>query len=257
MFYFQKPTGGLYVGKRLLQPPHVSEHSANAPVRIVFVSDLHMRRGYEEILETVFSVTQALKPEMLIFGGDISEFDDGVNLFCERAKRMNVPYGMFAVEGNNDTQRFKGDEGAFRSELEKAGIRLLSNECAVVSIPRRQKMEIGGVADIFKHTPSAKGLFSSEEGVYRILVSHAPHAFLLRECETPPELMLSGHTHGGQINVLCFTCYELLGYERKFRFTHLSGDRRIGRSRVIVSNGIGTSKFPIRFGARPEIHLIT
>lgn len=256
MFYFAKPEGGLYFGKRLLNPPAVREMISDAPVRIVFLSDLHLRRGQDALIENTARLVETLRPELLLIGGDIAEYRDGARAFADRFSAISPEYGSFAVCGNNDDQRFQKDPEEFVRIMQSGGIRVLLNECARIPLGKGH-IELAGVKDSFLNTPCAKGLFSKEEGAYRILLSHMPLASTLSECDPAPDLMLSGHTHGGQINVLRLTCYELLGYEHRYRYTHISGEKRIGKTLCLVSNGIGTSKYPVRFGAEPQIHLIT
>ncbi|MBQ3078900.1 MAG: metallophosphoesterase family protein [Clostridia bacterium] len=257
MFYFQKPTGGLYYGKKLLNAPHVTQNRIGIPARTVFVSDIHLRKNQETLLDRLTAQIRELQPELLLFGGDISEYNDGILQFVSEMKNVHAKYGIFAVCGNNDSQRFDWNPEQLKIELSKGGVTLLLNECARIPLENGKHMEIAGLKDAYFHEPQLTGLFSKENDVFRVLLSHMPLKKFVSETDVKPNLMLSGHTHGGQINVLGLTCYELLNYEGKYQYTHLSGEKQFGDTLVIVSNGIGTSKYPVRFGARPEIHLIT
>ena len=256
MFYFTKPVGGLYMGKALVKPPFVEYVNIGAPVRIFFASDLHIRPNTLKTAENVISCIRSLSPDLVLFGGDFSEFDDGFLKFFELLKGVSVPMGMFSVEGNNDVTRFSGDKEKIKRVMQDAGVCLLRNECARISL-NGKKIEIAGARNAYFETPDVKGLFSDDESAYRILLAHEPVKKTLADAQGRADLMLSGHTHGGQVNVMGFTCYELLGYERKFRYTHLAGMKKLSNTRVLVSRGIGTSKFAVRFGARPEVHMIT
>ena len=76
----------------------------------------------------------------------------------------------------------------------------------------------------------------------------------------PPDLILSGHTHGGQVRLLGLTPYDFL-YDgvppRGQRFFTVRGVRREGDSVLVVSGGLGSSKLPLRINCPPEMQMIT
>lgn len=255
MFYFSKPAGGLYVGEQLVKPPFVQKIHLGLPAKTLFLSDLHIRKNTLKTAENVIDSMKALAPELILLGGDYSEYDDGFIAFFEKLSEIKPVYGIYAVEGNNDVTRFSGDREKARRIIEKSGARLLRDECACVHT-QKGEIEILGARDAYFEDTHPEGLFSERKNIYRILLAHEPLKSTLSAVDGKADLMLSGHTHGGQINVLGFTCYELLGYESKFHYTHLAGMKTIGNTKALVSRGIGTSKFSIRFGARSEIHLI-
>lgn len=252
MIYFTKPTSGILAGKRLLQPPPVVRFPIDVPLRIAFIADLHVRKRALFMAETAATVLAGLKPDLLLVGGDMAECDEGeVRVFSALMDALgDVP--IFAVPGNNDDVRFDRSRETLRREIERFGAHLLLNECARLCV-RGVKLEIAGVEDGLRHEPDARGLFSAEPDTYRVLLSHAPHAFLLRQCH--PDLMLSGHTHGGQWNFLGLTPYSLPFYEHKTRYTHLSGLRTIDGTLCAVTNGVGYSRQALRIGARPDVML--
>lgn len=253
MYLFTRPSGGLYLGKRLLNPPTVTRVHAGAPGKIAFVADPHIRPNGAFMADTIAKQVAALRPNLVLLGGDYGEYDEGETYFFESLASFLPGTPMFAVPGNNDDARFGGDREYLFGLMRKCGVTPLINECARVTV-NGTTVEIAGVDDAYLHEPSAKDLFSGGGSAYRVLLSHAPHRFLLDE--SAPDLMLAGHTHGGQINVCGLTCYVLIRYEPRFKYTHIAGVKRVGNTVCVVSRGIGTSKFPIRFGARPEIHLI-
>lgn len=252
MFYFTKPTGGILAGKQMLQPPSVVRFSIDAPLRIAFIADLHVRPRALFMAETAAETLSGLKPDVLLVGGDMAECDEGETRVFLAFRNVLGDVPIFAVPGNNDDMRFDRTRGTLRREIERFGARLLLNECARLTV-RGVKLEIAGVEDALRHEPDARGLFSGEEDAYRVLLSHAPHAFLLDQCR--PNLMLSGHTHGGQWNLLGLTPYSLPFYEHKARYTHLSGVRTVDGVLCAVTNGVGYSRQALRIGARPDVML--
>lgn len=180
MFYFTKPTGGMYAGKKLLQPPPVVRFPIDAPLRLAFIADLHVRRHALFMAETAAEVVARLKPDAVLVGGDMAECDEGETRVFSAFRDALGDTPILAVPGNNDDVRFDRTRETLRREIERFGARLLLNECARL-IVRGVKLEIAGVEDGLRHEPDARGLFSEEPDAYRVLLSHAPHAFLLKQ----------------------------------------------------------------------------
>ena len=256
---FARPSGLIRMGKALFRPPKLVEMRVGAPARILFIADVHLRKDHPEMAERVVSSCTKAAPDLILLGGDLAEYGEGLDVFL-RALRGAFPLApVCAVPGNNDDGILDGDRKAQAGVYAKYGAEYLCNEARRFTFCGRG-VTVAGVEDAYTHTPSAEGLFfpegSSEEDEdkndYRILLSHAPHRFLL---DAGADLMLCGHTHGGQINVLGLTCY-LLPYEARFDYALLSGCCRFGRTLLLVSRGVGYSKYPVRVGADSEIHLI-
>lgn len=249
MRFFAPPRGGILLGKRLYAAPTLRTEKLGAPGRFLFISDLHLRKEHPEALSHLLAACGDVRADAVFLGGDLAEYEDGREKCLKALSERFAGLPIFAVPGNNDRYEEDEDRAKERAQYEGFGIRLLLNERADFSV-NGVKVQVVGVDDALRHEPRAEGLF--DEGGYKVLLSHAPHSFLLKE---QPDLFLSGHTHGGQINVCGLTAY-LLNYEPYYRLAALAGTRRVGKTALLVSRGIGCSKLPIRVGANPEIHLI-
>ncbi len=248
--YFATPKGGIRFRKRLYVRPKLRLTEAKAPLRILFVSDLHLRPSHSEMARICFEAAADSKPDIICLGGDMAEYDEGLKIALEELRRAFPKQPVFAVPGNNDDLRLDGDRQAQAELYAEYGCEYLLNEARFVETPK-QRVCIVGTEDGYSHEPDVSGLI--DRGCYSVLLAHAPHRTLLAE---QPDLLLSGHTHGGQINVLGFTCYGFLRYEPRFEFALLAGTKTFGRTLAVVSRGIGWSKYPVRVGADPEIYLI-
>lgn len=244
------------MGKALTKPPFVQRLCLGLPARTLFLSDLHIRPNTLMTIENILSAIQTLEPELILMGGDYAEYDEGFIRFFSAISSVRPRLGIFAVEGNNDVTRFSGDRDRVKTEMEKSGVRLLRDECVKIDTGKGE-IELLGARDAYFENTRPGGLFTDDKAAYKILLAHEPLKSTLEAVCGRADLMLSGHTHGGQVNALGLTCYEILNYEKDFHYTHIAGLKKIQNTKVLVSRGVGTSKFSVRFGARAEIHLIT
>jgi uncharacterized protein len=131
---------------------------------------------------------------------------------------------------------------------------LLINECLQLTLKNKQILFtgvddfLGGHADIQKSTEKY------QPSDFHIILNHCPeYSETIQhelQSETPANLILSGHTHGGQINIFGYIPFMPKGSGR-----FVSGWYTDRQPNIYVSKGIGTSKIPARFGARAEIAL--
>lgn len=240
-------------------------------LKIAFLSDIHIATYYKP-REAAALVEQvgALGADLLLLGGDYAESLAYQRAFFPMLAALRPRLGAFGVMGNNDRECFGSSFPLLRSLAQKNGVRLLINEQAVVE-ENGARIFIGGVDEYKYGAPNAKGMFrGAGENDLRILLSHYPHVAdrAVGQAALPPHLLLSGHTHGGQIAPFGLSCYAF-GYEhehtRGSRHFFISGWREFEEPlpgggthtmRMLVSNGIGESLMPLRINAPRQIHLI-
>jgi len=233
-------------------------------MRVLFASDFHVRAHHSDrAIRAISDAAAAEEPDLILLGGDYAE---GVRALAKfvRASDFSAPLGVYAVRGNNDHVR--GGAPRLKKQLAQCGAKLLLNGSARIPLPGGE-LEIIGIDDHLKGHPDEKRAFSRQNGGdYRIFLSHFP---ILPE-EEEPDLMLSGHTHGGQIRLFGLDPYST-GLERKHLSRKLSpaaikkigyplavaGQGKTGKTDWIVSRGIGMSRLEIRLGCPAEMHLIT
>jgi hypothetical protein len=157
------------------------------------------------------------------------------------ATRLKAP--AMAVLGNHDPIEIV-------SGLEAAGIRVLLNECEPV-VRGAERIFIAGIDDqhFFRTGDIAKAAATIPHGEFAILLSHTPEMFGQAE-DAHFHLMLSGHTHGGQI-CLPGSIPVTLDAQLPRRFG--AGAWRCGELQGYTSVGVGTSIAPVRLNCPPEI----
>jgi len=221
-------------------------------VKIVFLSDIHHGRTFQlEKLKALIELTNNLHPDIILLGGDYVTHDAGsIITFFDAACELSAPLGIFGVLGNHDR-----NTDALLSEqcMSEAGITLIDNY-AVWVYKGDDRIRIGGVGDL---TTNIQDIEPMLEGTIKedlmILVTHHPdYAELLPENRI--DLMLSGHTHGGQIS---FLGKWVPPWPSAAKMKYLTGVVKEGNTTVIISNGIGTVGPPIRIFATPQIWEIT
>ena len=214
-------------------------------LKALFVSDVHLRPSVSDAkLGALIDTIRSAQAELLLLGGDYAETDADCARFFQALSACDFPLGAYAVPGNNDPQ----ETDVLARMMAPARVVLLKNRCAQVNL-KGNRLEIGGCDERKFGFPRTRNLFSGRAG-YRILLSHYPAR---PDCAC--ELMLSGHTHAGQINLLGLTPYSI-GFEREFRHMAIRGLHRFGEMQLLVGNGIGVSRLPLRVGASPRIYLL-
>lgn len=225
-------------------------------LRALFVTDLHvLPRTTRAEIEALVAQIAATEAQLLLLGGDYSDDAGDCVRFFEALGRLRFPLGGFGVLGNNDAEAWEGNLKALRVIMKKAGCRLLVNQS--VDLPYNGgRLCVGGVDEHHYGHPRPDTLWRNHpsEGRYRVLLSHYP--VLPKE---RPDLMLCGHTHGGQFNLLGLTPYAI-GFERFNRprraSVAISGLHDVDGMKLLVSKGVGASRLQLRVGVRPEIDLL-
>lgn len=221
-------------------------------VRIVFLSDIHLGRTFHlDKLKALFELTNGLSPDLILLGGDyVTNDPELIEPFFKEAQVLEAKLGIYGVLGNHDRNT---DAMLSEKYMGLAGITLLDNYAVWVH-KGGSRIRIGGVGDLTTHIQNIKPMLEgTTKSDLMILVTHHPdYAELLPEDRI--DLMLCGHTHGGQIS---FMGRWIPPWPGSAKLKYLTGVIKEGGTTVIVSNGIGTVGPPIRIFAAPQIWEIT
>jgi predicted MPP superfamily phosphohydrolase len=219
---------------------------------VAFLADIH--HGPFTNLDYVTAVvrtTLALQPDVVVLGGDYSLRDRRYIRPClDVFGALRAPLGVYGVLGNHDywhgeAETKKGLAAAKVTELTNAGVWLTRGS---------DRVRLAGVDDLWTGRVDVRAaLGDATRDDACLLVSHNPD---LAETLRDPRvgLMLSGHTHGGQV---VFPTGGAPWIPSRYGRKYLHGLVEAPETRVYVSRGLGTTGVPIRIGSRPEINLIT
>jgi predicted MPP superfamily phosphohydrolase len=224
-------------------------------LRVALVSDLHAGAphiGVRRVAE-VAALTQAQHADLVCLLGDFVDpevtfgREIAPELVAEPLGMVHAPYGVLAVLGNHD---WRTDGPRVTNALRAAGATVLENEAVELG----NGLWVAGVEDPTERVPDlGAALRGVPQGAPLLVLSHDPDLFP----SMPPfvALTLSGHTHGGQVN---------LGSPLRARvIPSLFGDRYSrghvveGGRHLYVTSGVGTSNHPVRFARPPEIVVLT
>ncbi len=223
--------------------------SPGGKVRLLQISDLHLS-NFNSYFAKVAKQVADLQPDLIVLTGDYLEQERNIRGVLSFLKELKATHGIYAVQGNWEYwSRLEGEN--LRRHFAGVGVKLLINE--------RADLEINGRAlSIFglDYPSSTDYLNRLQEEVdpkrFNLLLSHVP-AFAHEQLNQHINLILSGHTHGGQVRLPFLPPFYLPRYSGRF----VAGFYHVSQYRIplYVSRGVGTSVLPLRFFCRPEIGL--
>lgn len=237
--------------------------------RIAFASDFHLKSKFKERqLRGTVKALQALAPDVLMLGGDYQEGCEYVEPLFDELAKATPPDGIYAVLGNNDYERCTQ---LIRETMRANGIQLMEDSTAFIHRGADSIIVWGAnaYAERYATAPpnrsrggrpgSAISVSSPTGGVeeaspFVILLTHTPD--YIEESEASiADLALAGHTHGGQVTLFgLYAPVTASKYGMRYR-TGLKHNRQ--GIPIIISNGLGTSRHPIRMFAPTDIVIVT
>jgi predicted MPP superfamily phosphohydrolase len=219
--------------------------AAHAGLRIGFLTDLHRSfTGTHDMIAKAVALVMAERPDLVVLGGDYVTNADRryMEPAAEALAPLSAPQGVFAVLGNHD------DDREMPAALAARHVAVLRDARTRLTI-RGEPLDIVGirywtnrVADI---TRLLRGASPNT-----MLLAHTPKRLAEAAALSIP-LMLSGHTHGGQIVL------PGLGAVAAREFPVIAGSARRENTAVFVSRGVGTVYVPVRISCPPEVAILT
>jgi uncharacterized protein len=219
-------------------------------LRVVHLSDIHHSpfTGREQV-ERAVEVANSLQPDVIALTGDyVSHEREYVRPCAEMLGKLKARCGVYAVLGNHDNWV---DAELITDLFSAEGIRVLKNE-GLRFEDKGASFWLAGVDDTMvglEDLPLA--LAGSREEEMKLLLAHNP-VILRRAARAGVDLVLSGHTHGGQV-----TWRSERSASGRVRRRILRGLGRRGGTQIYVTRGLGTVVLPVRYGCLPEVALLT
>ncbi|MGD6956295.1 metallophosphoesterase [Rossellomorea aquimaris] len=205
-------------------------------ISIFFISDIHKREVSNGIIDEVRG-----KADFVIIGGDLLEKGVPYSRVEQNLDKLLTLGTVYFVWGNNDHEV---NTNRLKDIFKQKGIIEIVNDSVKVPI-HNGKINMIGVDDASTQRASySSALKKTIPHEFNILISHDPRLVRQVRKEEGIDLMLSGHTHGGQIRLFGWGLYKKGRLEK------------LPQTTILVSNGYGTTALPLRLGAPAETHLL-
>jgi uncharacterized protein len=218
---------------------------ALAGFRIGLLTDLHRSRwvSHDDIEHAVAMLLRE-QPHLIIIGGDFVTWGDRhyVNPSAEALATLAAPHGVFGILGNHD------DDRDMPAALAAQGVEMLKDARTRI-VARGTAIDLIGIRYWTRRLSDIAPLVRAATG-FPILLAHDPRR-LAEAADLNVPLVLSGHTHGGQVVL------PLVGAVAAQKFPVLAGVGRRAHTTVFVSRGVGTVYVPVRVSCPPEVAVLT
>ena len=248
---------GYYYARRALEVTRVTVPVSGlvpdlSGLRIGLITDVHRSRWvpHEDVANAVAMLMHE-HPDVIVLGGDYVTWggdrdrrgDRGyVGPSAETLGALSAPHGVFGILGNHD------DDHDMPAALAARGVQILKDARTRLTI-RNEHLELVGLRFWTKRAADIAAALRGAQGTV-ILLAHDPRRLTEAQALKIP-LVLSGHTHGGQVVL------PLAGALAATQFPVLSGLARRGGTRIFVSRGVGTVYLPVRLNCPPEVAVLT
>jgi hypothetical protein len=216
-------------------------------LRVGMITDVHHSAtvSVDDVTRAVTLLKEAA-PDIIVLGGDYVSFFDReyIGPVAELLAPLAAvaPHGAFAVLGNHD------DEKEMPAALAARGFTVLKDQRTALTI-RNERLDIAGIR-FWTRTPGEIASVLKGTGGTTLLLAHDPRR-LAEAAALDVQLVLSGHTHGGQVTV------PAVGAIVGRKFPVLSGYATRENTSIFVSRGVGTVYLPVRINCPPDVAVLT
>ena len=220
--------------------------SALDGLRVGMITDVHHSSvvSAEDVTRAVTLLKDAA-PDIVVLGGDYVSFFDRayISPVAELlAPLTSAPQGAFAVLGNHD------DEKEMPAALSARGFSVLKDQRTSLMI-KGERLDLAGIR-FWTRTPGEIANVLKGTGGTTVLLAHDPRR-LVEAAALDVQLVLSGHTHGGQVIV------PAVGALAGRKFPVLAGYAMRDNTSIFVSRGVGTVYVPVRINCPPDVAVLT
>ncbi len=227
-------------------------------VRIVQLTDLHLSiaGAPRSMIERAVATAVALKPDLIVLTGDY--FHDGIPRSLDLLAPLVEAAPTMAVLGNHDYLQRRIGANLIARELARQGITVLRND--LIAFVHHG---VAGIVVGFDDDDTGPG--ADVDGIVARMQGKSPSLVLVHEPDAierfPPawaSLTLSGHTHGAQIRLSPIRTFDWIEWPISgMQSEYPRGWFDVRGNRLYVSRGLGVSRLPLRFAARPELACFT
>ena len=219
--------------------------AALSGLRIGFITDVHRSDAVpHELIARAVTMLMKEAPDLVVLGGDYVTWGDRhfVVPAAEALAPLSAPHGVYAVLGNHD------DDRDMPAALAASGAVVLRDARTRLTI-RGETLDLAGIRYWTRRVGDVAHVLRGASPTL-ILLAHNPLR-LAEAAQLAVPLVLSGHTHGGQVVL------PVIGAVAAREFPVIAGRGRRGSTEIFVSRGIGTVYIPVRVNCPPEVAVLT
>jgi predicted MPP superfamily phosphohydrolase len=214
-------------------------------LRIALITDVHRSLwvSHDDVTRAV-AMAMAEAPDVIVLGGDYVTWGDReyVPAAAEALGPLSAPFGVFGILGNHD------DDHDMPAALAARGVQMLKDTRTTVGV-KGEAVDFVGIRYWTKRGSDLASIVRGATG-FPVLLAHDPRR-LVEAAALKIPLVLSGHTHGGQVVL------PGIGAIAKQKFPVLAGTARRDQTTIFVSRGVGTVYVPVRINCPPEVAILT
>jgi len=241
--------GFMYERHRLavarVEVPIVDLPTALAGLRVGLLTDVHRSRwvSHDDVAHAVTALMNE-QPDLIILGGDYVTWGDRsfVRPSADALLPLSAPHGVFGILGNHD------DDHDMPAALSARGVQVLRDARTRIVV-KNEPIDLVGIRYWTRRASDIAPLVRGVTGTV-ILLAHDPRRLGEAAALNVP-LVLSGHTHGGQVVL------PIIGAVAAQKFPVVAGIGRRAKTTIFVSRGIGTVYVPVRINCPPEVAVLT
>jgi len=230
--------------------------------KIVFITDIQADHYTDEgRLSNYLNKVNSLNPDLILIAGDlITTGPDYIELSAREVGKLKAKYGVYSCIGDHDNWAYRNDYARSLAEVKSAlnyhGVQMIDNDLKTINVDSAV-IAITFITSTYVETVPQNVLDSlafNNDGDLKIFLTHQPQPYLIESGQKNNfDLLLAGHTHGGQITFL-FPFVQLT--PTMLETSYIRGDFWFNNMLMIVSRGLGMSLAPVRYNSTPEITLI-
>jgi predicted MPP superfamily phosphohydrolase len=237
----------MQISRFFVSKPVFYSSKLNKEIRITQISDYHSNSLINK--EKLLMEIKRFNPHIIVLTGDIidkrtNDMDSSIDLLRRLYK---ISSNVFFVVGNHEIKNVHGN--SFISKIKEIGVTLLDNESRVLDISG-EKINIVGLSFPADKEDYEKAMEDVNYRNYTLVLSHSPDK-LVTFISGKEDLILSGHTHGGQIRIPLIGA--VIGYEQGLFPKYDKGIFKLNHAILYIDSGLENSFLPIRLFNRVQI----
>ena len=237
--------------KILVRKKYQLNFGINCKIKIAVFADLHFGVfNRDGILKKIVKKINASDIDLVMIPGDFAYYitDRQINKYFEVLKEINIP--IYAVMGNHD-HGLTGNDVARKitAKLKEYGVKVIDDQMREIEV-KNNKISIVGLSDYEYGKTNYSLIEETHKKDLYIVLAHNPDA-VYKFPNSRPDLVISGHTHGGQVRIPFV--YKLV-LPSNYNFDR--GFYDINNMKIFVTPGVGVCAMPFRFLIPPELDII-